>query len=514
MYLTHLKLFFNKKNQVMKPILNKSICLLLMICSFLQLYAQNPSTINGSITMSEETLSALSVQHGQNLFSTGMGFEVWNVVYRDVLSREGVQFTRVYLNQKVPFVTITPAIGLVGGQKNIIYTVSNIPPQGDFILLYYFNAYPPQFKFFKAGSKLEDGSKRTALRYATNAPLKIGQGKEYGAISILAARQNPNYTTTVQSNTTAVAAFGLGDIFDFFEDLASAVWEGGKTLAGVVVDATGTIIVQAYGIGQALVTDDGVIIPRYREITPAEYNWANGKIFNGNLPPKDRIIITNLLGFQKRAFVWPTGAGKILMNLGKQGYDNPQNLHLDKGCKQGQVFTHELTHVWQIHHTADISFTLNGLRTQLCDLLGNNAYQVDCGKSWGQYNIEQQATLCDRCFKAREGGTQNTCQESYVEANIRKGVNFPNLRSPECQNLINQIAAKAQELKNRADAILAERKRNGLAIESLNTINPLTGKPMRIESVPPAILNADAQYVRIKNELAALNQQKAATNCE
>jgi len=487
---------------------------LLFFHSCLQLSAQNPSTINGSITMSEETLQALSNQHGPNLFRTGMGFEVWNVVYRDVLSNEGVPITRVYLNQKVPGVVITPTIGLAQGSKNITFTVAGIPPQGDFILLYYFNTYPPQFKVFKAGSRLNDGSNRKGLRYATNAPLKIGRGKKYGAISILPARLNPSYTMAIQASTTDTDAWGLGDIFDFFEDLAQTVWEGGKTLAGVFVDATGTIIVQAYGIGQALFTDDGVIIPRYREITAAEYNWANTKIFNGNLPPKDKIIITNLLGFQKRAFVWPTGHGKILMNLGKQGYDNPQNLRLDKGYIQGQVFAHELTHVWQIYHTADISFTLNGLKTQVCDLLGNNAYQVDCGKSWGQYNIEQQATLCEKCFRAREGGTENTCQETYVEANIRKGVNFPNPRSAACQNLINQIAAKTTALNNRADAILAERKRNGLPVESQMIMSPTTGKPMRVEYVPPAILNADAQYVQIKNELAALNQQKAATNCE
>lgn len=485
----------------------------LFLLSF-HLAAQNPSTINGSISISEETWNALSDQHGQNLLSTGMGFEVWNVVYRDVVNKDGVQFTRVYLNQKLPFVSIVPRVVQAQGGKNINFTISNIPPQGDFILLYYFNAYPSQFKYFQAGSKLDDGSNRTPLRYATNAPIKIGRGKKYGAISILPVRQNQNYLVAVNANTTGVAAFGWGDIVDFFEGFADAVWEGGKTLAGVVIDATGTIIVQAYGIGQALFTDDGVIIPRYREITAAEYNWANAKIFNGNLPPKDRIIITNLLGFQKRAFVWPTGARKILMNLGKKGYENPPNMYLDQGCKPGEVFSHELTHVWQIHHTADINFTLNGLKTQLCDLRGNSAYQVECGKSWGQYNIEQQATLCEQCFLAREGGTENTCQETYVEVNIRKGVNFPKLRSSACQNLINQIAAKTQELKNRADAILAERKRNGLPVESQTIINPTTGKPMRIEYVPPAILNADPQYTRIKNELAALNQQKIAINCE
>lgn len=485
----------------------KSIITLFFIGLFTLLTAQNSTTINGSIALTDETLAALMAQHGQDLLKKGISFEVWSVVYREVALETGGTATNVYFNDKLNNVQITPSIGQEGDKKAIKFMASGMPQSGDFVLLYYFNSYPTQLKKFEPGSNLNDGTNRPNLQYATNVEEQLGKEVKYGVFSIGA---NRDYKTDIDTYVmpAGAVAFSLKKfIKKIVKGLANVVWEGGKSLAGVVVDATGTIVVQAYGIGQSLVTDDGVIIPRYREMTTTEYNWANSKIFNGTLPSRDDIIITNLLGMGKRQFVWPTGAGKILMNLGKQGYDNPMQMSLNKGWKVGQVFTHELGHVWQISHAADIKFTLNAIKTQACDMVGHEVYKADCGKSWGSYNVEQQATIIDRCYKNREGGTMNTCEETYIEANVRRGAAFPTPKSPECQTIVNQLAT------NRA--AIEQRKAHFSSRELIMTASESpTRKPVFGMVVDLVRLKADSQYKALIKERDTLIARQQAINCQ
>jgi hypothetical protein len=145
-----------------------------------------------------------------------------------------------------------------------------------------------------------------------------------------------------------------------------------------------------------------------------------------------------------------------MMNLGRQGYENPMQMNLNKGWQVGQVFAHELGHVWQIHNSADVKFTLNAIKTQACDMAGHDVYNADCGKAWGSYNIEQQATIIDRCYKKRENKTKPNCEEEYVVANVRRGVVFgapqaPALPKPQtsCDDLKRKIASLDESLNER-----------------------------------------------------------------
>lgn len=234
----------------MKSILKITFFFLNLSVFSTSMMAQNPSSISGSITLTDETFAGLNAQFGQNLLKTGVVFEVWSVVYRDVMAKSKAgaiaQNTRAYLLQKQTNVNITPSLAGATGNRSINFTVNNIPQQGDFVVLYYFNGYPAQFKLFKPTSKMDDGSNRQGLQYATNAALKIGADKKFGVLSINKTGVAQTYSTALLANTTGVIAYGLfGDIIDFFEDAADLVWEGGKKLAGVIVNATGQIIMQA-----------------------------------------------------------------------------------------------------------------------------------------------------------------------------------------------------------------------------------------------------------------------------
>jgi hypothetical protein len=471
----------------------------------------NPASISGSISLPDEVYKALSAQHGQNLLTSGIKFEVWKVVYRDVMVKSGAGSqaqTRLYLREKST-ATVTASLNPSGANTNINFTVKNIPQQGNFILLYYFTAYPTQFKVFKPGSKVNDGSNRPAIRYAANAPLKIGANKKYGIISIRPVGNPQDYAVNVLANTSGTVVFGLfGDIVDFFEDVGEAIFEGGKTLAGVIVDAAGTIIVQGYGIVQALVTDDGVIIPRYREITSSEYEWANAKIFNNTLPSKGKIIITNLLGAEKRPVTFPTGAGPILVNIGKKGYDAPLTIG-----NNGSLFIHELTHVWQIVNTADVAFVVKSIKNQVQNSLGDGVYDYTCGKQWSEYNFEQQASIAAALFIKRESGSVSSCEQDYVVANIRKNAPF---RTAECQGLVNAIASKRRDLTNRENQLKAAKLKEAGETVVLNadgSVKVGSQKGTAAIQISQAELMKDARYKALKTELEALQQKKIAINC-
>jgi hypothetical protein len=493
----------------------------LFFVSSLTVRAQNPSSITGTITFADETLAGLTEQHGANLLKSGVVFEIWSVAYRDVMVKTNtgqvVANTRVYLTQKQTGASVVSSIGTSGSSKSINFTVNNIPSQGNYVVLYYFNGYPAKFKLFKPTSKLNDGSNRANVQYAVNAPTKIGNDKKYGVLSINNLKLTQEYSVSLLANTTGAVAFGLwGDIVDFFSDLAEVVWEGGKTLAGVVVDAAGAIIVQAYGGIQLLITDG--TYPKYREITDGEYAWANSKIFNNTLPAKNRIIITNLRGVGNREFVWPAGAlvgGKILMNLGVVGYNDPMTMHLDKGKQRGQVFMHELTHVWQIHTRSDIAFAVNAIKDQ-CVEDQQSLYTFTCGSIWGNYKIEQQAKAVENCYVARES-SRVVCEEPYIVANIRNGVAFPILRSAECIKLLQDINSANTQITNRTNQLKSdylEQHGESTIRNDDGSFKVGTEKGLANAKVPASVLNNDAQLKSLKEQLAMLNQKKAAINCQ
>lgn len=470
--------------------------------------------LNGSITLSEQALAALQAQH-KDFPKTGIQFEAWQVVYRDVKEKNGNTVTRIYLNQRLKNAAFTTSIGESGVSKSINFSVTGISANEDIVILYYFTAVPSQFQVFKTGNKLFDGSGRAGLQYASNVLLKKPNLKNYGFISARPRGTVADHTAKIYANTANIMPVGwLDAIGDFFEDLGQAIFEGGKTILGVVVDGAGTILAQGYGISVALFVDG--YLPDYREITQAEYNWVNTKIFNNTLPPKSKIVITNLYGYEHRQFVFPVGDGHILMNLGEKGFANPMGkirYQLDPNERLGEVFIHEMTHVWQINTSDDIKFVANALATQTdgASAYDYNSSNCDNGKLWRNFNLEQQAEIVRHCFQKREAGNSTSCQQTLVENHIRKGIDFPIPRTAECQSLITQITSKAAALAQRRK-YLEETK--GQRVLFLKASESPTGKPVWGYEITEQQLMADTQYKTLKAELAELNQKKAATNCK
>ncbi|KXF75575.1 hypothetical protein ATN84_16360 [Paramesorhizobium deserti] len=54
---------------------------------------------------------------------------------------------------------------------------------------------------------------------------------------------------------------------------------------------------------------------RSRELTQEEYDWANGRVFQGALPPRDQIVLTNTIGGGGRAFAFPRFDRQITLNM-------------------------------------------------------------------------------------------------------------------------------------------------------------------------------------------------------
>ena len=74
--------------------------------------------LNGSIMLSEQALTALQAQH-KDFPKTGIQFEAWQLVYRDVKEKNGNIVTRIYLNQQLRNAAFTTSIGESGISKSI-----------------------------------------------------------------------------------------------------------------------------------------------------------------------------------------------------------------------------------------------------------------------------------------------------------------------------------------------------------------------------------------------------------
>ena len=249
----------------------------------------------------------------------------------------------------------------------------------------------------------------TTKRYATT-----GGSKAWGATKSVGSTTK-RYATTGGSKAWGVTKSVGSATKRYATKGGKLVFEGGKSLAGVVVSSGGTILVQGYGITKEVVVNGR--IPKYRYITTREYNFANTYLYGGTLPAKSKILISNLLGAGNRPFVWPTGTGHILMNMGQSGYSNAL---YDEG-----LFIHEIAHVWQLHVTENIKWTIGGITTQIKNsTTDTDAYSVDCSDNWGRMNLEQQATVAENCFNQRKAGTLGGACEAKVVKYIRKGKRF------------------------------------------------------------------------------------------
>ena len=205
---------------------------------------------------------------------------------------------------------------------------------------------------------------------------------------------------------------------------------------GATFGVIGGFVVFAFGGGFVMGLIAGVAIGaivneliKQRTISGAEYEFAN-KVFGGTLPQKEKIVITNMTGLGGSAFVIPGVDGKIYMNLGN-GYDDPIKYRLDQYPRDGQVFIHEMTHVWQVHHSKFIpGLICSGISNQTSNMVGGEVYTVGApGELWSNINLESQASIVDQWFEGRQtvhvpkraAEDPNDPYYFYIRDNIRAG---------------------------------------------------------------------------------------------
>ncbi len=168
-----------------------------------------------------------------------------------------------------------------------------------------------------------------------------------------------------------------------------------------------------------------------RQLTQEEYDWANNEVFKGALPPRDRIVLTDTIGGQNRAFTFPRFDGKITLNMGPAAFADPRNYQLDRR-KQGEVFIHELVHACQIQHASmDLSLLADALASKVCEATGGNPYLYgQAGADYSTFNLEQQAQIVSDWFagNARANTNQSSTPKDeaspyfrYIQNNVRIG---------------------------------------------------------------------------------------------
>jgi hypothetical protein len=88
------------------------------------------------------------------------------------------------------------------------------------------------------------------------------------------------------------------------------------------------------------------------------------------------------------------------------------------------TFIHELTHVWQGHHSPfSWQYMVNSILSQGRAIIlhgdRNKAYEFEPGRDWDDYNAEQQANIVESWFA---GGMKTTDPlYAYIVENIRGG---------------------------------------------------------------------------------------------
>jgi hypothetical protein len=159
---------------------------------------------------------------------------------------------------------------------------------------------------------------------------------------------------------------------------------------------------------------------RTREITQEEYDWANAEVFLGALPPRDRLVLTDTIGGDNRAFTFPRFDGKITLNMGPASFADPRNF---PGRPRGQVFVHELVHACQIEHAPmDLTLLADAFSTKICEVTGGNPYAYGpAGPDYSSFNLEQQAQIVSDWFSGGHPASSN-------QTGVPKDTNSPYFR--------------------------------------------------------------------------------------
>jgi hypothetical protein len=377
--------------------------------------------LQGTIEVSDQiyadVLASFPISRISNANKAVFTIEVWKVKYENGQKGEGVkrQPINVLLQSKVANANVTTT--KVSGA--IKFTITNAPMDGNHIILAYFNNKPAKYTIGDINGKGDDGSGRTLeeVIYRADVKKKIGMDKVWGLYSLRPNTDKNNivFKARMSDGTDMQNMNFWDDVVDFFEDVGDAI----IGLAGVVANGVSSFFIQVGTATYTLFAEGEE--PRHKLLTEEEYKWANDKIFNGTLPSRGTIIVTNLIGIGGRQYTIPNGFGQTYMNMGSGGYKDPMNFARPNEIP-GQLLIHELTHAWQIEYNTGLKAMGEGISNQWkYSVEGDKTtYQYTCGKEWKDYNFEQQGMIVEKCFVKRSKGDYTSCEQQYVENNVRK----------------------------------------------------------------------------------------------
>jgi hypothetical protein len=220
-----------------------------------------------------------------------------------------------------------------------------------------------------------------------------------------------------------------GDVTGPLADIGSFVV---KAVAGLALGATGTAVI-FLGVEAGSLISSGSLVPGARlldgvlwlagpngtlfalaadaitkvgshekELPQDAYDWAQNNVFGGTLPSRDQIVVSDTIGPGNRPFTWRRFDGKIVLNMGPDGYNN---LWTFDGRRYGQTLVHELTHVWQIAHRPELGIIAEAAGNKVTELTqGQDAEYTPLPPDvpFSQDNLEQQATIVEYWYAGKD----------------------------------------------------------------------------------------------------------------
>jgi len=198
------------------------------------------------------------------------------------------------------------------------------------------------------------------------------------------------------------------------------------------------------GIAAGAVTDLALV--QQRPIYADEYNFANAmasggsnypsgnpgnnSVFMGQLPPMDKLRITNLCSPDKgRAFTIRGVDGLTYLNMGAAHDHLLDEAGNQPYAKKGQLLVHELVHAMQIDHGNTWGVICSGIVNQTKNYFVDDVYKFgDAGPDWhsSYFNNESRAALVDHWFGGEskdDGKPMDPASPyyKYITQNVRTG---------------------------------------------------------------------------------------------
>lgn len=216
-----------------------------------------------------------------------------------------------------------------------------------------------------------------------------------GALSAVAGTAVGVVLGLAHSVGDLVGGLGFSGIFGFVAGAIVMVAPGGTLLLATVV-----------GIGAAVSSEIIRALIKDRGLTAGERAVLEG-VFQSKVDFND-VRLTNLAGLGGRPFAMPGVDGKTYLNLGGNFGDGTACYVDDYAVASEdhkELLVHEMTHAWQIEHASFLPGVIcAGIMNQANNsLLSDHVYMPGPPTTrWGDFNLEQQASLVDEWFLGKE----------------------------------------------------------------------------------------------------------------